>query len=272
MKKWIQWIGLALLFLEWALPSQAFRVDTVFVHSASMQKEVPVVYILPDKALQGEACPVVYLLHGYSDNYKTWISRKPDLKQQADDKGFIFVCPDGSTSWYWDSPQDSTFRYETFVARELVRYTDSHYPTLRNPKGRAISGQSMGGHGALWLAVHYPDMFGAAGSMSGGVDILPFPKNWEIDRRLGNQDEYPEVWEAHTVINCLPLFKQAGLDLIIDCGSSDFFYEVNCQLHRKLLEQGVRHDFIVRPGGHSWEYWVSSFDFQLLFFEKYFKS
>jgi len=266
----MKYVGVLLGLLWMCMGGYASHVDTVRVYSSSMQKEIPVVYVLPNKVLQGEACPVVYLLHGYSDNYKTWISRKPDLKLQADEKGFIMVCPDGSTSWYWDSPVDSTFRYETFVSQELVEYTDSHYPTLRSPKGRAISGQSMGGHGALWLAVHHPDVFGAAGSMSGGVDIRPFPKNWEIDRRLGNLEEYPEVWETYTVINCLSLFKQAGLDLIIDCGASDFFYEVNCQLHRKLLEQGVRHDFIIRPGGHSWEYWVSSFDFQLLFFQKYF--
>jgi S-formylglutathione hydrolase FrmB len=121
----------------------------------------------------------------------------------------------------------------------------------------------MGGHGALWLAVHHPDVFGAVGCMSGGVDIRPFPKNWEIDRRLGNQEAHPEIWEAHTVINCILLFKQAGLSIIIDCGSYDFFYEVNCNLHRRLLEQNVPHDFIIRPGHHSWEYWVPSFEHPL---------
>lgn len=268
----MKYISVLLGLLGMCTGMYASRVDTVRVYSTSMQKEVPVVYVLPDKALQGEACPVVYLLHGYSDNYQTWINRKPDLKLQADEKGFIIVCPDGSTSWYWDSPVDSTFRYETFVSRELVEYTDTHYPTFSSPKGRAISGQSMGGHGALWLAVHHPDVFGAVGCMSGGVDIRPFPRNWEIDRRLGSQEAHPEVWEAHTVINCISLFKKANLAMIIDCGSSDFFYEVNCHLHQRLLEQDVPHDFIIRPGHHSWEYWVPSFDFQLLFFEKYFKN
>lgn len=267
----MKYIGTILCFLCICATLYASRVDTVRVYSESMKKEISVVYVLPDKALQGENCPVVYLLHGYSDNHKTWIHRKPELKEQADQKGLIIVCPDGSTSWYWDSPIDSTFRYETFVSRELVEYTDKHYSTIDSPGGRAISGLSMGGHGALWLAVHHPEVFGVAGSMSGGVDIRPFPRNWEINRRLGNKEQYPEIWEAHTVINCIPLFKKANLALIIDCGSSDFFYEVNCNLHKRLLEEGIPHDFIIRPGSHSWDYWIPSFDFQILFFEKFFK-
>ena len=93
----------------------------------------------------------------------------------------------------------------------------------------------MGGHGALYLAFRHQDIFGAAGSMSGGVDIRPFPNNWDLEKRLGKQSEYPERWEQHTVIELLHLLTPNSLKLIIDCGTEDFFYEVNKKLHDCLL-------------------------------------
>lgn len=92
----------------------------------------------------------------------------------------IVVCPDGENSWYWDSPKDPSSRFETFVARELIDYVDAHYPTRGDRSGRAITGLSMGGHGGLWLSFRHKDTFGAGGSTSGGVDIRPFPENWEM--------------------------------------------------------------------------------------------
>ena len=107
-----------------------------------MNKDVQVVVVTPDAALgkKAVACPVIYLLHGYGGNAKTWIGVKPDLPQIADEKGIIFVCPDGKNSWYWDSPKDPSYRYETFVSSELVKYIDGHYKTIADRKGRAITG------------------------------------------------------------------------------------------------------------------------------------
>ena len=92
-----------------ALSVHAARVDTVFVKSPSMNREVKVVYILPDKAVAGnpQACPVIYLLHGYGGNARTWMGVKPELPRIADEKGVIFACPDGKNSWYWDRPRNS---------------------------------------------------------------------------------------------------------------------------------------------------------------------
>lgn len=142
------------LLLVWLAPSFAARVDTLLVKSPSMNKEIKVVVVTPDAALGKKAvsCPAVYLLHGFGGHAKTWIEIKPNLPQIADEKGIIFVCPDGSTSWYWDSPKDPSFRYETFVSSELVKYIDGHYKTIADRKGRAITGLSMGGHGGLWTA------------------------------------------------------------------------------------------------------------------------
>ena len=119
-----------LLLLFVAMGVQAAHVDTVMVHSGAMNKEVKVVYVVPDKAGgdHAQACPVVYLLHGYGGEAKSWITIKPELSHIADEKGIIFVCPDGKNSWYWDSPLNPACRYETFVSDELVKYTDTHPP------------------------------------------------------------------------------------------------------------------------------------------------
>ena len=106
------------LFLGWAALSFAAKVDTLLINGG---------------------------------NAKTWIGIKPNLPQIADEKGMIFVCPDGKNSWYWDSPLNPSYRYETFISSELVKYIDEHYKTIADRKGRAITGLSMGGHGAMWI-------------------------------------------------------------------------------------------------------------------------
>ena len=128
----------------------------------------------------------------------------------------------------------------------------------------------MGGHGALYLAFRHQDVFGTAGSMSGGVDIRPYPNNWDIAKRLGDYVSNPEAWEKNTVINMLHLLTPHSLALMIDCGSEDFFYQDNCRLHEKLLERKIPHDFISRPGGHHWEYWKNAVRYQFLFMSQYF--
>lgn len=256
-----------------ALFVHAAKVDTVRVHSTVMNKEVEMVMVVPDKALGADArpCPVVYLLHGHGGNARSWISIKADLPDIADQKGIIFACPDGKGSWYWDSPKNPEYRYETFVSTEMIAYVDAHYRTVPDRRGRAITGLSMGGHGALWNAFRHKDVFGAAGSTSGGVDIRPFPQNWQMNRLLGEMASNKALWDSHTVINQLDSLKNGELSLIIDCGESDFFLEVNKALHQRLLGKGIDHDFITRPGGHNGTYWNNSIDYQILFFEKFFK-
>lgn len=256
------------LFVVGALP--AARVETVNVYSDAMKRAVKVVTIVPEVALRGKACPVVYLLHGHGGNEQSWPTSKPGLARLADELEFIFVSPDGKNSWYWDAPADPSSRYETFISQELVSYMDTHYPTLDSSEGRAITGFSMGGHGALWNAIRHSDVFGAAGSLSGGVDIRPFPDNWNMKHALGELKANPEVWDNHTVINLIGTLKNNELAIIVDCGYDDFFYEVNQAFHQALGKAGIDHDYLVRPGGHNWDYWRNATDYQLLFFKKFF--
>ena len=252
--------------------SWAYIRETLSVHSVAMNKDVPVTVILPNAYHSMEKMPVVYLLHGHGDTHTAW-----DVKGQtgvlADQYNVILVMPDGGTnSWYWDSPVDPTYKYETFVAKELVAYIDSHYKTLADRTGRAITGLSMGGHGGLWLGIRHQDTYGAAGSTSGGVDIRPFPKNWGMSLRLGTIEQNPKNWDNYTVINIVDQLKPDSMKLIIDCGTEDFFYEVNCALHEKLAAAKIPHDFYTRPGVHNWDYWRNSIKYQILFFSNYFKS
>lgn len=251
---------------------QASKVDTLQVYSASMKKNIKSVALIPDSYNKNKSYPVVYLLHGYSGNYADWA--KSQVVQAAPDVyNEIIICPDGGYgSWYWDSPVDSAFKYETFVSKELVDWVDKNYSTIKSEKGRAIAGLSMGGYGALYIAIKHPGTFGATGSMSGGVDIRPFPNNWDIAKRLGAYNEYPERWGKNTLINMLHLVKPNALSIIIDCGTDDFFFQVNEELHRKLLYLNIPHDYISRPGKHNWEYWANAVTYQLLFFNRYFNS
>lgn len=261
-----------IVFVSGIIPAaQAATVDTVLTRSASMQKDIKAVVIKPDSYKAGKQFPVVYLLTGYGGIYSNWIEKVPGIKEDADRYNILIVCPDGGFgSWYWDSPVDPSFRYETYISKELVSWVDKNYKTLPNASGRAITGLSMGGHGALYLALRHPDIFGAAGSMSGGVDIRPFPNNWDMAKRLGSYADNKAEWEERTVINLLHLATAGKPALIIDCGTEDFFYEVNERLHKELLYRNLPHEYITRPGVHNWEYWKLAVHYQLLYMHHYF--
>ncbi|MDD2315327.1 MAG: alpha/beta hydrolase-fold protein [Proteiniphilum sp.] len=248
-------------------------VDTINVLSEKMGKEIKTVVIKPQSYNGQDAFPVLYLLHGYSGQYDGWVKMAPHIKDLADYYGMMVVCPDGGfDSWYWDSPVDSTSRYETFVARELTTWVDEHYTTIPSREGRAISGLSMGGHGGLYLAFRNQDIYGACGSMSGGVDIRPFPNSWNMSKNLGSQREHPENWENYTVMKQLHLLTPNALRIIIDCGTEDFFYQVNKRLHEELLYRNIPHDFISRPGAHNGPYWSNAVKYQMLYFHTFFQS
>ncbi len=265
---------LTILFAIIGFSVFASTVDTLQLQSSFLKKQTKFVVIKPTtSSINPENYPVVYLLHGYSGNYATWSKIAPQLSKTADDLKIIFVCPDGGFgSWYFDSPIDSTIQYESYITKELVPYIDSHFPTKSEVKYRAITGLSMGGHGAMFLAIRHLDVFGAAGSTSGGVDFTPFPNNWDIKKDLGTYEEHPDRWKENTVLSQVEKLKNNQLAIIVDCGVDDFFLAVNRSLHEKLLKLKINHDYIERPGGHSNEYWSKNIDYQILFFKKYFSN
>lgn len=251
----------------------AAHVDTLEIFSASMQKNIRCLIITPEGySTGGPAYPVLYLLHGWSGNYASWLTEAPQLRSHADQYGMIVVCPDGGyDSWYLDSPVDSTVKYDTHISKEVVGFVDYYYNTRRSPEGRAIAGLSMGGHGALTLAIKHPDVFGAAGSMAGGLDLRPYGSNhWRLERVLGNPVTQKANWENASAVKLAERLKGQKLALIIDCGVDDFFIETNRAMHRQLLSLKYPHEYTERPGEHNSAYWSSAVDHQVLFFSKFF--
>lgn len=258
--------GFILLFtLFVATTLYASKVDTIAVYSNAMERDLKSVVIIPDDCSKNY--PTVYLLHGHGGYYGSWLKIKPELKDLSDQYGMIFVCPDGEKSWYWDSPVCDTIKFETYITNELVPYIDNNYPTLKSRESKAITGLSMGGQGAMHLAIRHLDIFGIAGSTSGGVDIRNFPENWNMNELLGEKRKNKKRWNKFAIYNQIEKLNDGDLKIIIDCGTEDFFFKVNNNLHKKLLKRGIKHDYIIRPGAHNLEYWNNSIEYQLLFFK-----
>ncbi|WP_159635737.1 alpha/beta hydrolase [Sphingobacterium composti Ten et al. 2007 non Yoo et al. 2007] len=250
--------------------SFASKVDTIEVYSPSMNKKIKAVVIVPDNS-NDKIIPTLYLLHGYSGNYSNWVDKVPYLKTLVDRYNYMVVCPDGGFgSWYWDTT--SEFQYETFVSKELIDHIETNYKVCKHRSGRAITGLSMGGHGALYLAIRHQDIYGAVGSTAGGVDIRPFPNNWDMSKRLGEYALNKEKWNEHTVMEMLHLIKPNNLKIFIDCGYDDFFFGVNEELHKKLTYLNIQHSYLNMPGKHDWNYWAQSLPYQMAFFDQFFRN
>jgi len=270
-KKGHLWIGLIILLCYCGQKTKAATVDTVSFYSPSMDRNMKTVLILPDHYKTAGKLPVVYLLHGYSGDYSDWIKKVPAVASYADQYKVIIVCPDGGfAGWYLNSPVEQHSQYETFIIKELLPWVDQHFPTYATRQKRAIMGLSMGGFGALYLAIEHQDIFGAAGSMSGAVDLTGLAGSFGIDKLLGPYSKYPKRWEQHSIPYLTHKLVNDSLKLIIDCGSDDFLYQQNLALHNKLLYDKINHDFITRPGAHTWTYWANSIQFELLFMHHFF--
>lgn len=261
-----------LILIYSSFTSLAGTVDTVSIFSSSMHKQVKAVVIKPDSYEAGFLrFPVVYLLHGYDGWYSNWIIRVPELKEHADTYQTIIVCPDGEkSSWYFDSPVDTAYRYETHISYELVEYIDTHYRTLADKNNRAITGLSMGGHGALFIALRHAGIFGAAGSMSGVVDLKESRNRYDISNRIGDTASHAKEWHDLAVINLIENYTSTNLEIIFDCGINDSFIDGNRRLHQKMLLLKIPHCYTERPGQHNWDYWRTSIPYQLLFFRNFF--
>jgi S-formylglutathione hydrolase FrmB len=266
---------LILLVLSYSIFSIAFagNADTIAVYSNSMKKDIKTVVITPNKyGKKKKKFPVVYLLHGYGGSYHNWVNRVPDLKELADKNQLIIVCPDGAIgSWYFDSPIDSTYRYETFVGKELPIYIDSKYKTIRDRKARAITGLSMGGHGGMFLGFRHAETFGACGSMSGALDVSLITRGYDMQKRLGDTVLNKKYYQEWSVMKVMEQYPKDSLAIIIDCGTEDFIYGMSKAAHEKMMKLKIQHDYIERPGKHDWKYWDKAVRYQLLFFKEFFE-
>lgn len=254
---------LSILYLQ----SPVFSaVDTLSIDSKLLNKKSSLIVIIPESYYDNNLhFPVVYLLHGKSGRYDNWISLVPEIVDYAEKYNFIIVCPEGgSNGWYLDSPLKTDSHYESFFTDELIPFIDENYRTIDDAAGRAITGLSMGGHGALYLTIRNPELFGQAGSMSGALDFASLKRDY-LKEIVKEGEERKKYSVYHLINNDLK-----GTPIIIDCGLDDFLYEQNIKVHEKLKNMRIDHDFILRPGIHNWKYWKNAVEYQLLFFYKNF--
>ncbi len=268
MKRVFSFLG----FLMLVVYAEAATVDTINVYSNSMHKNIKTIVIRPASYNKSsKPFPVLYLLHGAFGNYSNWILKVPHIQQLADENQMMIVCPDGGfTSWYFDSPIDSNFRYETFVSTELPQYVDSKYKSIKDRKGRAITGLSMGGHGGLFIAFRHSETFSACGSTSGALHVSVIKKGYDVEKRLGDTAANKKYWNDWSVLNLIDHSPKDSLAIIIDCGTEDRVLPMNKAVHEKMIKLKIPHDYIERPGGHNFLYWNVSIDYQMLFFRKHF--
>jgi len=264
----------------------AATVDTISIPSKVMNKSYKAVIVLPASySTNSKAYPVLYLLHGGFGHFDDWIRKTPDttlIQTLSDQYNFIIVMPEGEVfSYYLNSPVLKESQFETYITKEVIEKIDAGYRNIKDRKGRAITGLSMGGYGALYLAARHPDLFCAAGSMSGALN--PDMQGWklkpemetgikkEFEKILGPVETNQQVYADASVINMADKIKAGNIKLIFDDGVDDFLIEANRELHRRLVANGTPHDYSERPGAHTWEYWQNSLPYHALFFSKVFK-
>jgi len=281
MKKNFFIVGIFLLLTNFTF---AAKVDTLQIASKAMNKTYNAAVVTPNSYAKGKTnYPVLYLLHGAYGHFSDWLKSTPSknvVKDLADQYNIIIVMPEGEVfSFYLDSPVNKQSQFETFVTQEVIQKVDATYRTIPTKNGRVITGLSMGGHGALYLSSKHPELFCAAGSMSGAVDMNTMlnPENLERTKTLltpilGDEVLLPATYKRYAVLDKIDLFKANKMPLIIDCGVDDFLIESNRELHRRLIYNKIPHDYTERPGAHTWEYWENGLPYHILFFSKILKA
>jgi enterochelin esterase-like enzyme len=247
------------------------------VHSEILNKDVRYTIYLPfDYKTSNRFYPVVYLLHGFTDNDIGWIQFGEanlivdEAIANREIAPMILVMPDGGVSYYINN-YNSSVMYEDFFIREFIPYIESHYRIRTGKRYRGIAGLSMGGYGTLVNALKHPDMFSACAAFSAAIynddEIKQVSQSdWELKYGilygpgLAGKDRVNKTFiknnPFHIIQNADPI-KIKQLRIYIDCGDDDQFSESNSLFHVLLLKKKIQHEFRMRDGGHRWNYWRS---------------
>jgi len=252
-------------------PAGGAAVDSVWIPGPAVGDSVLAIVITPTVSPPSRAAsPVVYLLHGFAAHPRTMLELM-DLPGVADRYDIGIVCPDGrSDSWYFDSPVDTSYRVETAIIEKVVPWVDSCYGFRRDREGRGIVGISMGGHGALYLALRHPELFGAAASISGVLDLTETTQPAALARRLGAFEDHLRRWRSLSVLALVDSLMPHRLALSLDCGLQDPFIDGNRRVHARLLLRGIDHLYTERPGGHDRPTFSAALEQQFLFLSRFF--
>ncbi len=231
--------------------------------------------------------PTLYFLHGLFENQTSWSERGglqvlEDLLSQGQVGNFLVVLPDGGKTFYVNSA-DGHDRYEDFFIQEFVPAVDHKYRTIAQAAARGISGTSMGGYGALHLAMRHPDIFRSASAHSAAL-LTKFPNPIPSEGRWGFYARVLQgpfgsplnetYWEANSPLTLAEHPERfASLKIYFDCGDKDRYgFEEGAQiLDRILTSKKFLHDFALRSGGHGWDYLNQYMKYSLLFHWQWFQ-
>jgi len=240
-----------------------------------MNKNVAYTVYLPyDYETSSRTYPVVYLLHGYTDDNTGWL-QFGEINRYADKAiaegiipPMIIVMPNGDSSWYINS-YDGKENYEDFFVKEFMPTVEKEYRIKAEKKYRGVAGLSMGGYGTLILSLKHPELFSAAAPLSAAVfddEIMSTTADDRYEtvfgqlygRGLQGKDRLNTNWYANSVLKIVEIKTADELKKVrywIDCGDDDGLTKGNCLLHLALVDKKVPHEYRIRDGGHSWTYW-----------------
>lgn len=278
----IIWCWCSSLFAQGSAGDQPYPIHgSVVYESLELESEFlgkPVrynIYLPEDYHTSTMKYPVLYLLHGYSDDETGW-TQLGQVKRIADEMvrnheaaQMVIVMPDGGVSWYVNGT-DGGDRYEDFFIQELMPHIEREYKVREGRQFSGVAGLSMGGYGALMLSLRHPDRFSSAGILSSGVftdeEILEMGQT-QWDRLLGEpfgkglsgQDRLDGNYRHYSPEKMIAEYKEkkGKVRLYIDCGDDDFLILGNMNLHAMMIREEVPHEFRVRDGAHTWTYWRS---------------
>jgi S-formylglutathione hydrolase FrmB len=283
--------GLVLFFAgtSLAVPVRAAgRAECRSLPSAILGHSVPYCVLLPPSfdAQKAQRYPVLYFFHGLGENEQILLNAGGwDLIQDLWDGHkigeFVIVAPAGDRTFFINS-RDGRVRYEDFLTKEFFVFIESHYRIRPGRRYRGVSGISMGGYGALHLALRHPQLFGSVSAHSPAlIANLPLVKMDQFEQRalsralgkaFGSPFD-PAFWDRNspfTLVKDGP--RPAGLQIYFDCGTEDSYgFNRGAQaFHELLVAQGIPHEFHLYPGGHDWSYFAEHFPASLEFHSKAF--
>lgn len=256
------------------IPAMGQLIEGISLSSSILGKAVNyAIYLPPDYTIGERRYPVVYLLHGYTDNESGWVQFGE--VQLAADRAIasreippmIIVMPDGGVSFYINSA-DGSERWEDMFVQEFIPYIDKTYRTRPKKEFRGISGLSMGGHGSLVQSLKHPELFAACAAFSSAVwtaeEVQKMSEGSRNDLfvKLFGQTKDKSLYTDHfkansaiELVNSLPKAQIEQVRFYIDCGDDDFLYKGNSALHVLMRDKQIKHEYRVRDGGHTWSYW-----------------
>lgn len=209
--------------------------------------------------------PTLYLLHGMSDDYTTWM-RQTSIERYAEETGIAVVMPNAHLSWYTD--MKFGLNYRTFIGEELVKTCRSFFPGMSHRREDTwIAGNSMGGYGALAIALTYPDTFSAAAPIAGA--LLPGNLYTGTDEgNLGGRDNrfWTDIFGprenfegSENDLEALAAKRAADgspMPVVYQCcGTEDFLYQDNLKMRDCLLSLGYDLTYKEYSGWHAWHFW-----------------